>query len=182
MRPEIPSKPKKTTDFATPTTRRTHPWTEQVAGSANGLQTPHTGRRTPNNAPSNKASISHSTPSRSTKRVKRHNEPGAPCPSPFTTPTLSQHANISDVSFICGVLSLLRENNINPNIKAEFDLRSLLSKYAKTAEGYRHGRDVFRTTFKAKDANITEFTYRIKTLEAEVAAEKAVSRHLRWQA
>jgi hypothetical protein len=35
---------------------------------------------------------------------------------------------------------------------------------------------------KAKDAKITELTYRINTLEANLEAEKALVKHLQWEA
>lgn len=39
-----------------------------------------------------------------------------------------------------------------------------------------------RATVKAKDARIAELTYRIGTLEAELEAEKAMVKHLEWEA
>jgi hypothetical protein len=60
-------------------------------------------------------------------------------------------------------------------------VKKLISRHAKTAKGFRSGRDVIRANIRAKDAKITELTYRIKTLEAEVKAETTVSRRLRWE-
>lgn len=80
------------------------------------------------------------------------------------------------------VFGLLQEASVQFNAQTENALKDMLSKHARSAEGYRRGRDVIRTTVKAKDAKITELTYRVSTLEAELEAEKAMVKHLQWEA
>lgn len=80
------------------------------------------------------------------------------------------------------VLSLLQAANIKLSTTTESNLNGLLSKHVKAAEGLKRGRDVTRMTIKARDAKITELSYRVSTLEAELEAEKAMVRHLQWEA
>jgi hypothetical protein len=80
------------------------------------------------------------------------------------------------------VFGLLQDAAIRLAPDTEGELKNLLSKHAKNSEGYKRGRDVIRTTVKAKDAKITELTYRVSTLEAELEAEKAMVKHLQWEA
>lgn len=75
---------------------------------------------------------------------------------------------------------MLQDDNVNLPATIEICVRNLLSKHAKTAEGLRRGRDVTRTTIKARDTKIAELTYRISTLEAELETEKAMVKHLQW--
>lgn len=78
-------------------------------------------------------------------------------------------------------MGLLQDASVKLSATTEKDLGTLLLKHAKTAEGLKRGRDVTRTTIKARDAKITELTYRISTLEAELEAEKAMVKHLQWE-
>ena len=59
-------------------------------------------------------------------------------------------------------------------------LTDVLSRHATVAEGVRKGREVARASIAAKTAKVTELTYRINTLEAELEAEKAKVNHLQW--
>lgn len=77
---------------------------------------------------------------------------------------------------------MLQEGSVRLAADTQAGLKDLLSKHAKSAEGFRRGRDVIRSTVKAKDAKITELTYRVSTLEAELEAEKAMMKHLQWEA
>lgn len=79
------------------------------------------------------------------------------------------------------VLALLRDARIRFSATTENDLHALVLKHTKTTEGLRRGRDVARSTIKARDAKIIELSYRISTLEAELEAEKAMVRHLQWE-
>lgn len=79
------------------------------------------------------------------------------------------------------VFSLFQADQVTLGAATETSLRALLSKHRKAAEGFRRSRDVTRSSVKAKDAKITELSYRISTLEAELEAEKAVVRHLQWE-
>jgi len=80
------------------------------------------------------------------------------------------------------VLDLLQNNNVHLAEPVQSEVKSLLVRHAKNTEGYKRGRDVSRSTVKAKEAKITELTYRINTLEAELEAEKAMVKHLQWEA
>ncbi len=80
------------------------------------------------------------------------------------------------------VFDILQTSNVRLPEHTEKELRSLLGRHVKNTEGYKRGRDVIRSTVKAKEAKITELTYRINTLEAELEAEKAIVKHLQWEA
>ena len=101
--------------------------------------------------------------------------------SSFETPTPSRFRNVSAEDLVRDVFSLLQEGSVRLASDTEDNLKNLLSKHAKTAEGLRRGRDVIRTTVKAKEAKITELTYRVSTLEAELEAEKEMVKHLQWE-
>lgn len=90
--------------------------------------------------------------------------------------------NVEPESLLQDVLVLLQEANVHLSTTTQNDLKSLLAKHAKNAEGYKRSRDVLRTTLKARDAKITELEYRIRTLEAEAEAEKAAMTHMQWEA
>ncbi|KAL6711871.1 hypothetical protein ACN47E_002914 [Coniothyrium glycines] len=181
---ETPSKAVKTTAFATPaSTRRKLPWQmdQPSTSSAYGLQTPQTERKTlidpfASKQPAQMGSLF--TPSKLNEDDSDHT--GAPSSS-FETPTPSRFKNAEADTLVQDVLILLQEAHVYLSAQTQDDLRALLSKHAKSAEGYRRGRDVIRTTVKARDAKITELAYRVSTLEAELEAEKAMVQHLQWE-
>jgi hypothetical protein len=80
------------------------------------------------------------------------------------------------------VFDLLQDNHVRLTAGTQVDLKDLLSRHTKNVEGLRRGRDVSRSAIKAKEAKITELTYRVSTLEAELEAEKAMVKHLQWEA
>jgi hypothetical protein len=182
---ETPSKAARTTNLTTPgASRRILPW-KQGEPSANGLQTPQTDRRTPGDPfasrqPAQSATLF--TPS----RVNEDQTPQIATPSSSfdadATPTPSRFKNVVADDLVTDVFGLLKEANVRFNGHIETELKRLLSKHANHARGVAMGRDVSRTTVKAKDAKITELTYRINTLEAELEAEKATTKHLQWEA
>jgi polyhydroxyalkanoate synthesis regulator phasin len=182
---ETPSKAAKTSDFATPAiSRRKLPWQleQPTSSTAHGLQTPQSDRKTASDPfaskqPAQKGSLF--TPS---KINEDDSHQTATPSSSFETPTPSRFRNAEADSLVQDVLVLLQESNVYLSAQTQNDLRGLLSKHAKSAEGYRRGRDVIRTTVKAKDAKITELTYRVSTLEAELEAERAMVKHLQWEA
>jgi hypothetical protein len=61
------------------------------------------------------------------------------------------------------------------------DLTTLLAKHSRAAEGYKRGREVSRKIIVAKEAKVTELTYRIATLEAELEAERATVEYLQQE-
>ena len=90
--------------------------------------------------------------------------------------------NVEGNDLVGDVLGLLQKANIQLDIDTTNDLKILLSKHANNAEGYKRRRDVLQTAVKAKDAKITELTYRVSTLKAELEAEQAMVKHLQWEA
>ncbi|KAI8940134.1 hypothetical protein NX059_003847 [Plenodomus lindquistii] len=183
---ETPSKAIKTSDVATPATgRRKLPWQmdQPVPGSSLGLQTPLTDRKTATEAAaafgSSNASRSMFNPSMvDESEPHRAGTPSTSC----ETPTPIRFKNAGSEDLVSDIFALLQETNTRLNSQAEIELRGLLAKYTKSAEGYKRGRDVIRTTVKAKDAKITELNFRINTLEAELEAERAIVKHLQWEA
>ncbi|KAH9879101.1 hypothetical protein J1614_002536 [Plenodomus biglobosus] len=182
---ETPSKATKTSVIATPATgRRKLPWQldQPVSGSSIGLQTPQTDRKAPGDASAYSNPIagrSLFTPSKADNTDPR--QPGI-LSSSCETPTPIRFRNVGAEDLVGDVFALLHETNSRLTSHAESELRTLLSKHTKSAEGYKRGRDVIRTTVKAKDAKITELNFRISTLEAELEAEKALVKHLQWEA
>ena len=178
---ETPRKATRTNEFATPSTRRTFPWNkdDRATTDASGLQTPQTPRTIKADDPfTSRLRRSLLTPSRP---LNEAHEIATPSSSPQETPTSSRFKNISEDDLVREVLSLLEDAHVRIGATTKRDLSSLLSKHAKAAEGLRRGRDVTRTTIKARDAKITELTYRVSTLEAELEAEKAIVKHLQWK-
>lgn len=80
------------------------------------------------------------------------------------------------------VFGVLEEANVVLSEQTRKNLAAVLSRHATLAEGVKKGRDVARASAKAKDARVTELTYRVSTLEAELEAEKATVKHLEWKA
>lgn len=185
MAVETPSKTIKTSQFATPSTRRKLPWqTDQPSTTAhNGLQTPQTGGRfstNPFNTQFGTPSGSLNTPS----RLRNADDETKQTPTPssyFETPTPTRFRNVPAEDLLQDVFGLLQESNVRLPSDTEAELKKLLSKHARSAEGLRRGRDVSRKLAEAKDAKITELTYRISTLEAEVEAEKEMVKLKQWE-
>jgi hypothetical protein len=182
---ETPSKAIKTSEFATPSTRRKLPWQmDKPTIGSNGLQTPQTGGKAyndPFNTRPNPSNGALFTPLRSNNLDDETHQTETPSSS-FETPTPDRFRNVSAEDLVRDVFNLLQNGNVRLSHNTEVELKGLLSKHAKSAEGLKRGRDVIRTTVKAKDAKITELTYRVSTLEAELEAEKAMVKHLQWEA
>jgi hypothetical protein len=185
---ETPSKAARTTNFTTPgASRRKLPWDAGQPGItiANGLQTPQTDRRTPRDPFASRQPAQSGTLFAPSKIDEDETQQIATPSSSFngdTTPTPSRFKNVAADELVTDVFGLLQEANVRLDTHVERDLKSLLSKHARSAEGYKRGRDLGRTMAKAKDAKITELTYRINTLEADLEAEKALVKHLQWEA
>lgn len=177
---ETPRRAAKTSELTTPSIRRALPWNmdKTTVSDGNGLQTPQTGRAAQANPFSSSLGSSLLIPARSTDAVQQTSTPSS---SPFQTPTLNRFKDIGGDDLVHDVLTLLHDANARLSSTAEADLKTLLSRYTKAAEGLRRGRDVTRTTIKARDAKIAELSYRVSTLEAELEAERAVLKHLQWQ-
>ena len=176
---ETPRKAARTSEFTTPSTRRTLPWNnDQGTANASELQTPQTTRIVQAGPSSLRLGNSLATPSRPKDEARQIATSSS---SPYQTPTPSRFKDVCGDDLVLGVISLLQDANVKLNTTTENDLRNLLSKHAKTAEGLKRGRDVTRTIIKARDAKITELTYRVSTLEAELEAEKTMVKHLQWE-
>ncbi|KAF2627982.1 hypothetical protein BU25DRAFT_448416 [Macroventuria anomochaeta] len=174
---ETPRKAARTGELATPSTKRTLPW-NQIAANANGLQTPQTTRTVQADPFSSRLSRSLLTPSRPTDAA---HWTATPSSSPYETPTPSRFKDVGQDDLVRDVFALLHDANIKLSITTENDLHTLLSKHTKAAEALKRGRDVTRSTIKARDAKITELSYRISTLEAELEAAEATVKHLQWE-
>lgn len=182
---ETPSKAAKTTSLATPaTSRRKLPWQMEHSATkpSSALQTPNTERRLLNDPFASRQPAQKGLLFTPTGLNGGENHQAA-TPSPtYETPTPMRLKNADPDTLVQDVLILLQEANVYLSTTTQSDLRGLLSKHAKNAEGYKRGRDVLRTTVKARDAKITELNYRVATLEAELDAEKAMMTHLQWEA
>lgn len=183
---ETPSKPARGTNFMTPPPKRQKlPWQTESASSSreNGLQTPRTDGRTPGDP----FALKHPTPAgalftpTSRADADEHQQIATPSSS-FETPTPGRFRHAVNEDIVKDVFELLKNGSVRLPEHTEQELRTLLARHTKNAEGYKRGRDVIRTTVKAKDAKITELTYRINTVEAELEAEKAMVKHLQWEA
>jgi len=182
---ETPSKAVKTSEFATPSTRRILPWQmdQPTTTSYNGLQTPQTAGRTlkdPFNTRFSTPGAAHLTTSKNVDHDHDDHQTATPSSS-LDTPTPSRFRTVSADDLARDVFGVLQGSNVRLTSDTENELKALLSRHAKSAEGLRRGRDVIRTTVKAKDAKITELTYRVNTLEAELEAEGEMKKHLQWE-
>ncbi|KAL1794629.1 hypothetical protein ACET3X_006445 [Alternaria dauci] len=184
---ETPSKAGRTTDFITPALKRQKlPWQMESGDSQrkNGLQTPRTERKTLADNPFvSKHSTSGSalfTPATDAK-AEGSQQVATPSSS-FETPTLGRFKNTVDEDIAKDVFNLLKNGNVTLPEDTEKELRTLLVRHSKNAEGYKRGRDLMRSTVKAKEAKITELTHRINTLAAELEAEQATVKYLQWEA
>ncbi|CBX95549.1 hypothetical protein LEMA_P027010.1 [Plenodomus lingam JN3] len=176
---ETPNKAAKTSSVATPS-RRKLPW--QPHGSSHGLQTPQTDRKASGDASAFSKSIAGRSLFTPSEADESDSHQAATSVLSCETPTPVRFKNVGVEDLVGEVLALLRESNTQLKSHTESDIRALLAKHSKSAEGYKRGRDVLRTTIKAKDAKITELNFRINTLEAELEAEKAMVKHLQWEA
>lgn len=183
---ETPHKALKTSLYTTPsTTRRKLPWQMDQPGSRNetGLQTPQTDKKVSFDPFNTRLT----TPGKALapSRINELNDEEnltVTASSSVETPTPSRFRNVAPEDLMRDVFDLLRDGNIRLEGETQTGLKDLLSKHAKSAEGFKRGRDVIRSTVKAKDAKITELTYRVSTLEAELEAERAMVKHLQWEA
>lgn len=168
---DTPRKAARTSEVATPSTRRLLPWIKdtQTATNPSGLQTPQTAHTVHADSSSSCLGKSLLAPS---------GPVGSPSPE---TPTPSRFRDVGRDHLVEDVLILFRDARIRLGATIENDLQALVSKHTKTTEGLRRGRDVARSTIKAREAKITELSYRISTLEAELEAEKAIVKHLQWE-
>jgi hypothetical protein len=181
---ETPSKKKVRIEepFTTPKPRRKLPWEkEKSTTNAAGLQTPQTEYRKLSDPFTTSASgFSFTTPS---KTKQSDAQTLTRSSSPMDTPTPSRFKDVNiDSDLSRDVIEALRGANVTLSEQASRDLNTVLSKYATIAEGVKKGRDVARASMKAKDAKITELTYRVNTLEAELEAERKLVTHLQWKA
>jgi hypothetical protein len=101
-------------------------------------------------------------------------------PSPNGTPTPARFKNVSESDLARDVFDVLRDVNVQLDEQARANLAAVLSRHATIAEGVKRGREVARASAAAKTAKVTELTYRVSTLEAELEAEKAKVAHLQW--
>ncbi|KAJ8117251.1 hypothetical protein OPT61_g1506 [Boeremia exigua] len=172
---ETPRKAVKTSEIATPSTRRTLPWNKD---ESHGLQTPQSARAVQVDPSSCSAGKHLLTPSRSVGASHRTTTSSS---SHCDTPTPSRFKDVGGDDLTHDVFSLLQDAGVKLDATAGIDLKVLLSKHTKSAEGLKRGREIARSSIKARDAKITELSYRISTLEAELEAEKALVKHLQWE-
>lgn len=103
-----------------------------------------------------------------------------PTSSQNETPTPARFKNVSESDLARDVFGVLGEANVQMSEQARKNLTTVLLKHVTMAEGVKKGRDVARASITAKTAKVTELTYRVNTLEAELEAEKAKVNHLEW--
>lgn len=177
---ETPRKAARTSELTTPSTRRVLPWKldKTTVSNEDGLRTPQTGRNAKAEPFSSRFGSSLLT---STRPTDASQQTATPSSSPFDTPTPNRFKDVGGDDLVHDVLILLQDANVRLSSAAEVDLKALLARHTKAAEGLRRGRDVTRTTIKARDAKIAELSYRVSTLEAELEAERAMIKHLQWQ-
>lgn len=156
---ETPRKAARTEAFRTPR-RRKLPWVKDNE-SGHGLQTPQTGRRAVEDL------------SRTRFATPRYEEPEngthhtlTPESSPFNTPTPSRFKDVgAKEDLVREVFSLLRDNNVSLSSQVETELRDVLLRHTRKAEGFRKGQELMRLSVKTKEARISELEYRIHLLE-----------------
>ncbi|OAF99145.1 uncharacterized protein CC84DRAFT_419324 [Paraphaeosphaeria sporulosa] len=180
---ETPSKRPRTDAFATPSrpARRRLPWQTDPEPLPSALPTPQTESRTSNELfPTRFTAPGGSllTPS----RYHSSEEFGTvtPSSSPNETPTPARFKNASEHDLVRDAFDVLREANVELSEQTRRNLAAILSRHATIAEGVKKGRNVARASITAKTAKVTELTYRVSTLEAELEAEKAKVSHLQW--
>jgi hypothetical protein len=178
QRVETPCKAVKTSEFSTPPTRRRLPWQMDKTETLGtyGLQTPQTGHRTPNNpfAPG------LATPQFDPLGTPSRHQSATPSSS-AETPTPQRFKNIDEDDLVRDVFGFLQIHGVQLSPTTGTDLTTLLAKHSRAAEGYKRGREVSRKIIVAKEAKVTELTYRIATLEAELEAERATVEYLQQE-
>jgi hypothetical protein len=184
---ETPSKAGRTTDFTTPAPKRQKlPWQMESGSSSrnNGLQTPRTHHKSQVDDPfASKHPTSRSALFTPTSGANADGNKQVATPSsPFETPTPSRSRNAVDEDVVKDVFDMLKDSNVALPKHCEKELRAVLVRHGKNAEGYKRGRDFMCSTVKAKDAKITELMHRNNTLAAELEAEKATVKYLLWEA
>ncbi|KAG9188842.1 hypothetical protein G6011_07547 [Alternaria panax] len=184
---ETPSKAARTTNFTTPAPKRQKlPWQMESGGSSrnDGLQTPQTDRRVPGDNPfAAKIPTPESALFTPTSKANADGDQQIATPSSsFETPTPRRLRDAVHEDIVKDVFDMLKTTSVCLPEQTEKELRTLLARHTKNAEGYKRGRDLMRSTVKAKEAKITELTHRINTLEAELEAEKATVDYLQWEA
>ncbi|RAR15029.1 px domain-containing protein [Stemphylium lycopersici] len=169
---ETPCNTAKRADFITPTGKRRNFGLDMNQCSrveARPLQTPRAKR------------IASGSPF-SLKTPKTNSNMFTPSASSDGKPISNSLKNAVVEELATDVFDLLQGSGMRLDECIERDLRALLNQHAKSAEGYRRGRDASRAQVKAKDAKIAELTFRIGTLEAELQAEKTTVENLQWEA
>ncbi|KAF1969157.1 hypothetical protein BU23DRAFT_243681 [Bimuria novae-zelandiae CBS 107.79] len=181
---ETPSKrPRTETDaFTTPSrpTRRKLPWQTDDTPIPNALPTPQTESRTSNFFPTRFAAPQGSLLTPSRHRSSDDSAIMTPGSSPNETPTPVRFKDVPPSDLVRDVFGLLSEANVQMNEQTRKNLTAVLSRHATIIEGVKKGRKVARASITAKIAKVTELTYRVSTLEAELEAEKAKVNHLKW--
>ncbi|KAF2650156.1 hypothetical protein K491DRAFT_683239 [Lophiostoma macrostomum CBS 122681] len=180
---ETPRKAARTESHTTP--RRTLPWDTERNVAAGSLPTPQTDQRTkdPFSTRFSQPGGSFLTPSRFHDEDAQR-QTVTPASSPFDTPTPARFKDVGTEKpddIVQDVFGLLREEGVVLDTKPESSLRRLLEKHARRAEGANQGREVARRHMVAKDARITELTYKNNTLQAELEAEKATITMMVWE-
>lgn len=184
---EAPSKAAKIANFSTPVTNRRWEAEQSNSAAVHGLRTPQTEPRAQGDFANSRVPMAGSNPypSSAASQDDAHHV-GTPYSTPRAlinrTPNSSQKEGAEEQDLVNDAFDLLQKSSIRLPNHTQEELKALLTKHMKRTEGYKRGRDVTRFTIKAKDAKITELTYRVSTLEAELEAEKAMVKHLQWEA
>ncbi|KAH7339243.1 hypothetical protein BKA66DRAFT_376289, partial [Pyrenochaeta sp. MPI-SDFR-AT-0127] len=133
---ETPSEVVKASEFATLTSRRKLPsqMGQATTSSANGLQTPQTGGGI-FKEPFNTQAITPggALPSRNNDPDDESHQTATPSSS-FDTPTPSRFRNVSADELMRDMFGILQEAHVRLAPDAETELKSLLSRHAKSAE------------------------------------------------
>jgi hypothetical protein len=165
---ETPSKAARTEKYTTPT-RRTLPWTNKTEPT-HGLQTPQTGRRDPFSTRFAGPGASVLTSSKSKEHEDDMHQALTPASSPFNTPTPNRFKHVGGIGakddLVRDVFGLLHESNVNLGCQTEKDLRDVLTRHVRKAEGFRRGQEQGRLSLRTKEAHIAELEYRISMLES----------------
>lgn len=182
---ETPTKIAKTADFSTPARRRL-PWQKDDPARGNGLLTPQTNHRATTADPFNTRFAAPGgslfTPSKQMQPDSAPSQTMTPSSSPIATPTPKRFKDVSTGDDLFqDVFGVFDPDNPRLDERTRRDLTAVLSKHATITEGIKRGREVARSAIKAEKAKVTELTYRVNTLEAELEAERNKSKLLQWQ-